>query len=335
MASAALGCAPPAAAPLAAFPGTTFAAEGRPSSADALLERAGASALVCVGEQHDEASHHALQAAVLDQLVATSEARGVRLALGMEMFDRSAQPALDAYYRHEIDAAELSRVTDFAKRWGFEFGMYAPMLETARAHGVRIIGLNAHRELTRAVARRGLMALPEPVRASLPELVLDDAEHKAFFWTIMGFATPHPVAAPHRSHAPHGSPRAPHGGPPAPHGANAPHGATAPHGPHPTSGHPAPASPHGHGAHHARAPENMYAAQVIWDETMAEGASAWLADPEPRQIMVVAGNGHCHKSAVPRRVARRRPANTLSVLLKSRGGELPEHAHGDFVVELP
>lgn len=267
---------------LAPLPNATVIADARKVGPDELFARTATSAMVCVGEQHDDPAHHRAQADMLSRLVEQSEAREVRLALGMEMFRRQMQPALNAYYDGEIDAAELTRVTHWDDEWGFDFEMYRPMLELARAQRVRIIGLNAPRALTRTVSRVGLRGLPEAVRNSLPELVLDDAEHRKFFWAIMGFDE---------------------GG-----------------------------AEHGHG--HAMSPENFYAAQVIWDETMAEGASAWLSDPEPRQIMVVAGNGHCHASAVPRRVARRQKRDVLSVLLRTRGGELPLHARGDFVIEV-
>jgi hypothetical protein len=68
----------------------------------------------------------------------------------------------------------------------------------------------------------------------------------------------------------------------------------------------------GHGQGHggaAAGAERFYTAQVIWDETMAESAAAWLDAEEPRRIVIVAGNGHCHR-------------------------RLPPHASADFVVEL-
>lgn len=266
---------------LAALPGATVFEGGRKVGFDVLFTGTAKSALVCVGEQHDDRAHHRVQTEMLSRLAEQSDARDVKLALGMEMFRRHMQPALDAFYDGEIDAPELARVTHWDDEWGFDFGMYEPMLTLARARRVRIIGLNAPRALTRAVSRAGLAGLPEPVRESLPELVLDDAEHRKFFWAIMGFD----------------------GG-----------------------------GGHGHG--HAMNPERFYAAQVIWDETMAEGASAWLSDPQPRQIMVVAGNGHCHESAVPRRVARRQRREALSVLVRTKGDELPLHAESDFVIEV-
>jgi uncharacterized iron-regulated protein len=53
--------------------------------------------------------------------------------------------------------------------------------------------------------------------------------------------------------------------------------------------------------------DNLYAAQVVRDETMAEAAWFWLTaqDPNPRQIAIAAGNGHCIDLAVPARLRRR------------------------------
>lgn len=288
----ATGCTPKTSQ--AAFPlsGVQIHAGEQVTSAQQFAKRTAASAAVCVGEQHDDAAHHAVQKQVLDGLIEQAERGGVQLALGMEMFRRHMQPALNAYGTGEIDSDELRRATNWDRTWGFDFSMYRPMLETARAHGVRIIGLNAPRSLTRAIARHGLASLPAEVRDSLPALRLDDADHKKFFWAVMGFdAKPAPMP----SHGQHG----------------------------------------GHHGHHRMKPENFYAAQVVWDETMAEGVSSWLADPAKRQMLVVAGNGHCHRTAIPNRAARRaRGKRMLSVLLQSSGDDLPPHTQSDFVIQV-
>jgi uncharacterized iron-regulated protein len=59
---------------------------------------------------------------------------------------------------------------------------------------------------------------------------------------------------------------------------------------------------------------NMYAAQVLWDETMAETASTWLSHAgESSRLMIFAGQGHCHKTAIPARITRRLQLPVLSV----------------------
>jgi len=61
--------------------------------------------------------------------------------------------------------------------------------------------------------------------------------------------------------------------------------------------------------------DNMYAAQVIWDETMADTAARWVSGRLPgRQLVIFAGSGHCRKKAIPKRILRRVQAKVVGVL---------------------
>jgi len=82
------------------------------------------------------------------------------------------------------------------------------------------------------------------------------------------------------------------------------------------SGHPMPAN--------GPKVENMYAVQVVWDETMADTAASWLTSAGPdSRLLIIAGSGHCHRSAIPARLARRVgvPVLSLSGVLESELGE--------------
>ncbi len=74
----------------------------------------------------------------------------------------------------------------------------------------------------------------------------------------------------------------------------------------------------GHGAHAANS--GFYAAQVLWDETMAERAAQWLHEAgEAARLVIIAGAGHCHRSAIPRRLARRLREPVLAVRIVNEG----------------
>jgi uncharacterized iron-regulated protein len=77
--------------------------------------------------------------------------------------------------------------------------------------------------------------------------------------------------------------------------------------------------------------DNMYAAQVLWDETMASTAAKWLADRYPaRQLVVLAGSAHCHESAIPSRVERRlQGAKVVSVKPIVRSAPIGEDISAD------
>jgi uncharacterized iron-regulated protein len=71
--------------------------------------------------------------------------------------------------------------------------------------------------------------------------------------------------------------------------------------------------------------DDMYAVQVVWDESMAENAARWLATAGPASRLVIfAGSGHCHRSAVPGRLARRlgEPVLSTTAVLASKLAEL-------------
>lgn len=83
-------------------------------------------------------------------------------------------------------------------------------------------------------------------------------------------------------------------------------------------GHPTPASG-------APDPDALYAAQVVWDETMAERAATWLAGRAPaRKLLILAGRAHCARPAIPSRVERRGRFRAVAVLPQVVDGPAPD-----------
>jgi uncharacterized iron-regulated protein len=204
--------------------------------------------VVCLGETHDALLDHVVQRAVVDRWAKRAADLGVTLGVALEMLPRTAQTPLDAYARGNISEAAFLEQTDWQRSWGFPFESYRPVLQAAIRWRSPLLALNAARSLTRQIAREGLAAGRASAGESFPELVLDDAEHRAFFAAAMG------------QHA---------------------------------------------GDLHGDL-EKYYAAQVTWDETMAESAARWLGSQGPNaQLLILAGAGHCHRSAIPRRLERR------------------------------
>jgi aminopeptidase N len=134
--------------------------------------------VIYVGERHDQPADHGVQYTILRQL----HAGGTSIVIGMEMFQLPFQQPLDEWSAGRIDEAVLRRETEYDERWGFDFGLYRPILEYARNRGLRVVALNAPREVAYAVARGGVDALDPELRSTLPgELDLDNAEHRAMF----------------------------------------------------------------------------------------------------------------------------------------------------------
>jgi len=265
---------------------------GRQLDEPAFWERVGAARAVCVGEEHPNPHHHWVQLHVVQEL----RKRNVpKLALGMEMIQRPFQGVLDDYAARRIDDAALRSRVGWEERWGYDWGFYGPTIDAARDAGAALLALNASRELAKKVSRQGLEALTPDEKALVPELKLDDAAHRGWFDALMNDMGGHAVHSQAKSEDNEGKPE----GKPADKPADA---APNPHeNPHGAAG---PAMPNA---------ERIYTVQVLWDETMADLSAKWLAANPDGKLVILAGNGHCHDSAIVGRLKRRGIAEVISL----------------------
>jgi uncharacterized iron-regulated protein len=122
--------------------------------------------VVYLGETHDRAADHAAQLAIIQTL----HDRQPNLAIGLEMFQRPYQKLLDRYVAGELDEATLRDRSQYDKRWGFDWELYAPILRYAKAQNIPLIALNTPTEVTRKVSRQGLASLNWSDRRFIPPL---------------------------------------------------------------------------------------------------------------------------------------------------------------------
>jgi uncharacterized iron-regulated protein len=218
--------------------------------------------VLCLGEAHDAARDHFAELAITDGLAQRARFSGRALGVGFEMFQQTYGPALQAYGIGRVDDAGLRKRTHYDELWGFPYAYYQPVLALGRARGLPLKALNAPRDLTHAVAEKGLSGLTPKERRELPDMDLDNAAHRAAFDRLM---------------------------------ANHPRG-------------------------DGMDMDNFYAAQVVWDETMADNAASWVVEHAPsRQLVVLAGSAHCRAEAIPARIERREPLRVANVRLSEHG----------------
>jgi uncharacterized iron-regulated protein len=140
---------------------------------------------VCIGESHDDPEHHFAELAVVEGMLLRAARAGRALAIGFEMFQRPFQGPLDQYASGRIGEAELLEQTEYEERWGYPFAYYRPLVALGNSAGLRLVALNAPRELTRKVARQGLAGLDAKERARLPALDMSDVDHRTAFEAMM------------------------------------------------------------------------------------------------------------------------------------------------------
>jgi uncharacterized iron-regulated protein len=112
---------------------------GRTVTPTALVERLAAADFVLLGERHDNADHHRLQAWIADRLVAQDRA----YALAFEMIDRDQSAKLDAYLATAPrDAAELGAAIGWNESGWPDWSLYQPIAAAALSRDLPILAAN-------------------------------------------------------------------------------------------------------------------------------------------------------------------------------------------------
>ncbi|MDX6770867.1 MAG: ChaN family lipoprotein [Elusimicrobiota bacterium] len=140
------------------------------------LDAVAAADLVAVGEKHDEAAHHRVQAEVLVEMAL----RGRDMVVALEMATPDDQPTLDAFLAGTMSETDFAAWWD--RTWGYSYALYRPIFDAARAVGIPVAGINAPRALVKEVARKGVAGLSPADRAKLPASIQEsaDARYRAY-----------------------------------------------------------------------------------------------------------------------------------------------------------
>lgn len=139
--------------------------------------------IVYVGETHDNPASHRVELAVLQ---AMNERWPGLVSLGMEMFTRKQQPVLDRWTNGELSEKAFLKESDWTSNWSMDFALYRDLLSYARDHRIPVIGLNAEKDLVRAVGRNVPAELAEGDRGRLPEMDMTDPYQTAMVDAIYG-----------------------------------------------------------------------------------------------------------------------------------------------------
>lgn len=120
--------------------------------------------LLLLGETHDNPDHHVLQA----RLLRTVTAAGRAPAVAFEMLSVEQQAAIDAARAGKrAGPDDLARAVSWDQSGWPAFRMYRPVFSAAFDAGLPIAGANLPRLAVRDVVRKGVAALPPPVKARI------------------------------------------------------------------------------------------------------------------------------------------------------------------------
>ena len=137
--------------------------------------------LVLVGEHHTDPSHHAAQLNV----IRTLHDAGIPAAIGIEMFRKDQQAALDRWIAGKIDERAFEAI--YLDNWNFPWNLYREIFIYARQNKIPLLGLNVSRAITRQVAQNGFASLSTEQRDQLEGITCNvTREYRDFIRNAFG-----------------------------------------------------------------------------------------------------------------------------------------------------
>lgn len=133
---------------------------------DGIIEKLQDRQVVYLGESHTRYEDHLLQLRVIRAMYHQNP----NLAIGMEMFSRSAQESLDKYVLDQtIGEEDFLRQSHYMVKWGYDYRFYQPIINFARLNRIPIVALNQDKALVSKVYKgAGLEGLDEKELETIP-----------------------------------------------------------------------------------------------------------------------------------------------------------------------
>ena len=140
-----------------------------------MMDSVATSRVIYIGETHDNIEAHKVQLQIIKRL-----SEQFPVAIGLEMFRRSAQVKLDQWNAGKLSVKELKKL--FRTNWGPGYKLYQPIFDFAHTLKLPLIGLKSTREVENSF-RSGD---PAPDGTFYPELNEQDPYHRAFAMAAFG-----------------------------------------------------------------------------------------------------------------------------------------------------
>ncbi|MFA4919267.1 MAG: ChaN family lipoprotein [Thermodesulfovibrionales bacterium] len=148
---------------------------------DEIISRIYRKPVIYIGERHGNYEDHKIQLKVIMGL----HEKGRKFAVGMEMFQRPFQKAINDYLAGAINEKQFLKSTEYFKRWQFDYNLYREIIEFAKAKNIPIVALNQWSEITKKVAKEGLDGLDFLEKREIPEgMDMADEEYKSLLSSV-------------------------------------------------------------------------------------------------------------------------------------------------------
>jgi len=156
--------------------GITDTATGELIAASELARRLGDARVLFIGEEHTNGEFHRAQLRVIEAL----HASGRQVIVGLEMFPWTTTLPLERWSRGELTEQQFLDQAAWYETWSHHWGGYREIFFFARDKRLRMVGVNAPRDVVRDVRAKGLDSLDAATRKRMPPTIdITSADHRA------------------------------------------------------------------------------------------------------------------------------------------------------------
>ena len=155
--------------------GITDTAAGEVISAGEMARRMADVRVLFIGEEHTNGEFHRAQLRVIEAL----HAAGRKVIVGLEMFPWTLTTPLERWSRGELTEAQFLDEAKWYENWSHHWNGYRDIFLFARDQRLRMVGINAPRDVVRSVRAKGLDSLDAATRKHMPPTIdIASAEHR-------------------------------------------------------------------------------------------------------------------------------------------------------------
>ncbi len=158
--------------------GITDTRTGEVITPSELPKRLAGARLVLVGESHTDMDYHLCELRVLQELAGA----GRPVLVGLEMYPYPEQRFLDDWVNGRLTEEAFLRDSRWYENWGYNWLYYRDIFLFAREHKLRMVALNAPRDVVTAVRKKGFKNLTPEEAAHIPaDIDTSSPEHRVLF----------------------------------------------------------------------------------------------------------------------------------------------------------
>ncbi len=153
----------------------TDTASGELIDAKSLAQRLAGARVLFIGEEHTNGEFHRAQLRVIETLHAV----GRKVIVGLEMFPYTTVQPLSDWSAGKLTETAFLEQSRWYETWSHHWGHYRDIFNFARDQRLRMVGVNAPRDVVRTVRAKGLESLDAESRKHMPPSIdTSSAEHR-------------------------------------------------------------------------------------------------------------------------------------------------------------